>query len=208
MPDGRGVRFHIKRYRAIRGVTPGEQEMEGIFLLQRAKIPTVTPAAWGRLDDGRSFVVTEDLGDYADCEKLVASGLTFGRLLEPTALLAARLHKAGLHHRDLYLCHFFAKVDGGGVDLKLIDPGRVGELAGWFRQRWIVKDLAQFWYSTMSLNIPDADRSAWLDAYVATRKIGDPSALRRSIEKKVAWIARHDAGLRAKQPNRNVSLPE
>jgi len=41
-------------------------------------------------------------------------------LLTPTAQLAAKLHSAGLHHRDLYLCHFMAKVDVDQAELKLI----------------------------------------------------------------------------------------
>jgi hypothetical protein len=31
--------------------------------------------------------------------------------------------------------------------------------------------------------------------------------LRRAIEHKSAWIARHDRSLSAKQPTRNVSIP-
>ena len=63
------------------------------------------------------------------------------------------LHDEDLHHRDLYLCHFFAN-PGDPRDLRLIDAGRVKRLPGWpLRQRWIVKDLAEFWYSTLGLAV-------------------------------------------------------
>ena len=158
--------------------------------------------------DGRSFLITEDLTGYRDAEKLVREGaLTFDQLLEPTAELAARLHGGGLHHRDLYLCHFFARPTDA-TDLRLIDAARVKRLPGWpMRTRWIVKDVAQFWYSTMGLPISDAQRARWLARYAERRELTSTASLRRAIERKAAWIARHDACLREKQKDRNVSLP-
>jgi heptose I phosphotransferase len=161
---------------------------------------------WGRLTDGHSFVITEDLAGYRDAEKLVKAGLPFETLLEPTADLAARLHEVGLHHRDLYLCHFFAN-ESSPTDLRLIDAARVKPLPGWpTRNRWIVKDLAQFWYSTLSLPVTDEQRSRWLARYAERRKLPSTTTLRRQIERKSASIARHDRKLREKQAGRNVSL--
>ena len=37
--------------------------------------------------------------------------------------------------------------------------------------------------------------------------VKDVDGLRKSILRKVAWIARHDRKLNAKQPDRNVSIP-
>jgi hypothetical protein len=266
--DGRPVRLHIKRYRPVRGrLTPAEEEVAGHRLLLDHDIPTAELVGWGTMADGRSFIIVEDLSGYADCEKLVAGGLPFDRLLQATAMLAAKLHAAGLHHRDLYLCHFFAKAQnphpdplpeyrergkergvdvsstgfqpvparGGaeqdrgagvgstgfqpvavsartgkecGVDVRLIDPARVRLLPRWlFRRRWIVKDLAQFWYSTLSLGVSDEQRLAWMACYGRQRGIADAAALTRKVRRKSDWIARHDRKLRARQPGRNVSIP-
>lgn len=207
--DGTPVRLHVKRYPATAPRRPAADEVRGIELLQRAGIPTVPLVGWGSLADGRGFVVTLDLAGYRDSEKLVQGGMPFADLLEPTADLAAKLHGGGLHHRDLYLCHFFAKpTDAGTPELALIDAARVRPLPRWFQQRWIVKDLAQFWYSTTNLSaITDAQRDAWLARYAAQRGLKNTTSLRRAIERKARWIARHDRKLNLEQPGRNVSLP-
>ncbi len=208
-------RWHVKRYTAVRGTTPAELEVRGIELLKSRGIPTVPLVAWGVAPDRRSFVLIEDLAAHRPCDKLLFAGAAFGPILAPTADLAARLHAAGLHHRDLYLCHFFARPAGGDGgdngssvdDLRLIDCARVRELPRLFRRRWVVKDLAQFWYSSLKHQITDDDRHRWLARYAEESGAGDVEALKRSILRKVAWITRHDARLNRSQPNRNVSIP-
>jgi heptose I phosphotransferase len=206
--DGTPVRLHVKRYPAGAKGTPAQDEVRGIELLQRAGIPSVPLVGWGTLADGRSFVVSLDLAGFKDSEKLVQGGLPFADVLGPTADVAATLHAANLHHRDLYLCHFFAKMgEGEPPDIALIDAARVKALPGWFARRWIVKDLAQFWYSTTKLAVTDEQREAWLARYAERRGLASTASLRRAVVRKAGWIARHDRSLNAKQPTRNVSLP-
>src|SRR6185369_13028998 len=81
--DGKAIRLHIKRYFAPS--SGAREEVSGIGLLQQAQIPTMQIVGWGMLADGRSFFISEDLGDYRDAEKLVASGTSFERLLELSA---------------------------------------------------------------------------------------------------------------------------
>lgn len=212
--QGRPGRWHVKRYAAVRspGPTPAEREVAGIRLLQQAGIPTVPLVAWGVLEDRRSFVIIDHLADFGPGDKLLDAGAPFARLSDPSADLAAKLHGAGLHHRDLYLCHFFAHVPAdpiAEVELRLIDCARVKRLPRFLtRARWILKDLAQFWYSTLKHpDITDAQRDTWLHRYAATAKVEDVERLRRQIVRKVAWIGRHDVRLNRAQPNRNISIP-
>jgi DNA-binding helix-hairpin-helix protein with protein kinase domain len=129
-------------------------------------------------------------------------------MILPATHLAAQLHNAGLHHRDLYLCHFFMKYDEETIDVKLIDIARVKKLPALLtRTRWIVKDLSQFWFSTLPLPITEPQREAWLARYMEKRGEKGLVPLKRAIEKKVARIAKHDAKLRKKQPGRNISIP-
>ena len=213
--EGRPKRWHVKRYTAVRGrsKTPAEQEVGGIQLLQGAGIPTVPLVGWGVLADRRSFVIVEDLADYRPGDKILpAGGATFGQLLEPTADLAAKLHTANLHHRDLYLCHFFVNTanTANTADLRLIDCARVKRLPPVLtRGRWVVKDLSQFWYSTFKHpEITDAQRDAWLRRYASRAGVENFERLRSRVRRKVDWIARHDKKLNRAQPNRNISIPE
>lgn len=208
LPDGRGVRLHIKRYPAtMHSTTPAAIEVRGYRLLVDANIPAAPIIAHGRLSDGRSFVILQDLAGYTPGDQLVRQGTPFERLLTTTADLAALLHQSGLHHRDLYLCHFMAKLAGDNIDVKLIDPARVRRLGNIFtRRRWIVKDLAQFWYSTLALPITSEQRHRWLERYASRRGIS-ARTFRRAIERKAQAIARHDTRLNHRQPGRNVSIP-
>ncbi|MGD0542046.1 MAG: hypothetical protein ABSB33_11050, partial [Tepidisphaeraceae bacterium] len=74
-------------------------------------------------------------------------------------------------------------------------------------RRWIVKDLAQFWYSTTELAITDSQRDQWLEHYCRQTEIGKTEALKRSIQRKSGAIGVHDEKLRRRQPNRNISIP-
>lgn len=204
--DGTQVRWHVKRYPSARRTPPAETELAGHRDLEGAGIPTASLVAWGVLHDRRSFVIFDDLSGFSPADKLVERGVSFDTLLQPTAALAARLHDAGLHHRDLYLCHFMARVEGSNADVRLIDTARVRKLPRLTRRRWIVKDLAQFWYSTQALGVTDAMRRAWLDRYATLRNLA-PSSLVGAIERKVRQIARHDRKLNIAQPSRHVSIP-
>lgn len=202
--DGTAVRLHIKRYPTA---APAEIEVAGYRLLVESGIPAASIVAHGRLADGRGFVVLPDLAGFTPADVLVEDqGVPFETLLEPTANLAARLHSAGLHHRDLYLCHFMVNVAEAAIDVRLIDTARVARLSNPLtRRRWIVKDLAQFWYSTLKLPVTDEQRTRWLAHYTG-RAGTSPEKLRSAIERKAAVIAAHDLRLNRRQPNRNVSL--
>lgn len=83
----------------------------------------------------QSFVMTEDLGDIISLEELCVdwkqnppdSAFRNGLIIE-IAKLAARLHGAGLCHRDFYLCHLVMKkseLAEGKINLILIDLHRM-----------------------------------------------------------------------------------
>jgi hypothetical protein len=203
------IRLHVKRFPAMGSASPARDEAEGYRLLQDRGIPAAVVAAWGNLDDGRSFIAIEDLAGFTPADKLVESGLPFDQVLGPTADLSAHLHNAGLHHRDLYVCHFLARVEKDrAAEIRVIDAARVRKLPGVLtRRRWIIKDLAQFWYSTTQLAITDSQRDEWLIRYCAKTKYEKIGPLKRSIQRKSDAIGAHDEKLRRRQPNRNISIP-
>ena len=187
-----------------------QAEAEGYGALHERGIGSAVVAAWGTLDDGRSFIATEDLAGFEPADKLVEGGVDFDRLLTPTADLAAKLHNAGLHHRDLYLCHFLARgAENDPVELRLIDAARVRALPRVFtRRRWIVKDLAQFLDSMTQLPVTDVQRDVWLARYAQQTNIRALERLRRSIMRKSNSIAAHDRRLRVRRPGRNITIPK
>jgi hypothetical protein len=202
---GERIRWHIKRYAAVRGVPPADIEVQGIRLLERAKIPTVSLIGYGTLTDGRSFLILEDLAGYVAGDKWLEKGNSIEPFIESIAELAARLHRADLHHRDLYCCHFMLRPEP--MDVRLIDAARVRPLpGGLMRIRWIIKDLAQLWYSLP----PGTVRQRMIDQYNRRtgRKKWAASAMGWMVRSKSRSIGRHDVRLRRKQPRRNISLPE
>lgn len=195
-------RLHVKR---LRPPTGGEvfREVGGVRLLESAGIPSVPLVAWGVGKDRSGVLVTRDLAGFTPADRLLQEGRTFDDLVEPTVNVAARLHRAGLHHRDLYLCHFLSR-EG---EIRLIDAARVRKMPWLTRRRWIVKDLAQFRYSGLEAGVGEEDLDAWLRLWaehVDTR----PHRWRDAVRRKTDRIARHDLHLRQRQPERRTSLSD
>lgn len=197
-----GLRFHVKRLRPPHGGEV-ESEVAGIGLLEAAGIPTVPLVAWGETAGGAGVVVTHDLAGFSPADQLVSGGQPFARFLEPTATLAAKLHSAGLHHRDLYLCHFlFNDTD----EARLIDAARVRRLPWLSRRRWVVKDLAQFRYSAREAGAKEQELDRWLEIWLRQMGIAEAQRWRAAVLRKVAAIARHDRNLAVSSPERYRSL--
>ena len=194
-----GTRLHVKRLRPPHG-RELEAEVSGIRLLESAGIRTVPLVCWGVGGDGGGVLVTRDLAGFTPADALLQAGRPFADLLAPTADVAARLHAADLHHRDLYPCHFLLNETG---DVRLIDAARVKKLPRLTRRRWVVKDLAQFRYGGEKAGVAAAQLDGWLDRYAGGAA---PPRLAAAVIRKAARIARHDAALRRRQPGRDASL--
>ncbi|MEA3386057.1 MAG: lipopolysaccharide kinase InaA family protein, partial [Thermodesulfobacteriota bacterium] len=114
--------------------------------------------AWGQ-DDKNSLVLSEGishvmrLSEWADknfgkgFHRNTQAILAKHRIIEEVANIVARMHSAGLHHQDLYLCHFLCGSEQDGLPLTLIDLQRV-ERHRRLPMRWQVKDLAQLHFSS------------------------------------------------------------
>ena len=121
-------------------------------------VPTV--AAYGRRGwnpaTQRSFVLCEALERCASLEDMVRGWgpspppLALRRqLLRQVALLTRNLHRAGVNHRDYYLCHLFVdtrRLAQGEVALAVIDLHRAG-VRRRVPRRWLLRDLAALLYS-------------------------------------------------------------
>lgn len=103
-----------------------------------------------------------------------------------------RFHREGFCHRDLYLCHIFIGIQSGRRPVfTLIDLARCFRV-GWFRRRWIVKDLASLNYSAGS-EVSRSDRMRFLMRYLSTNQLdAGQKKLVRQVLAKTQRIARHD----------------
>jgi hypothetical protein len=202
-------RWHIKRYPKSAGRIV-DSEVEGSRLLASVGVPVAPVICHGRLADGRSFVAIEDLAGFTPLDKWIGRDHPFEPHLKATADLAAKMHAAGVHHRDLYMCHFMVRAAETGFDLRVIDTARVDRM--WnplTRFRWVVKDLAQFWYSAKSASVSADQRDRWLERYAEQRGPEvDIEKLADAVRQKAGRIARHDVKLNRLQPTRHVSIPD
>ena len=152
LADGRPIRLHVKRYRPVRGtVTPGRGGGGRHPIASSRGHPH---GAAGRLGQaGRRAGVSSSSKtwpDTAPADKLIAAGTPFDSLLDRRPTWPRDCTRPACTTAT-YTCAISSPrwTTGRVADLSLIDAARVRRLPGWpTRRRWIVKDLAQFWYST------------------------------------------------------------
>ena len=144
-------------------------ERRAIQRLHEIGVPTMQAAGYGRQGwpaaRQRSFIITDELAGIVSFEQL-AQGVAGPpleadlkrRLIRQMADLTRRLHRNGVNHRDLYLCHFALQLDTAkspGPSVYVIDLHRV-QCRARTPRRWIIKDLAALYFS--SLDLPPARR--------------------------------------------------
>lgn len=190
-------KHHIKNLRtwlrakvgAGPGETAGRVEAQNVARLLRSGIAAMRLIAYGeRLhDDGRleSFVLTEELKGFTQLDHFLKERFPardqqaicdrdpqLDRLLREVADVAAKFHRLGYNHRDLYCCHFFIRESQDGrYKVNLIDLQRV-EHRRHFRLRWLVKDLAQLAYSAPRDRISCGRKMAFIKRYLGVKKLG------------------------------------
>ena len=154
-------------------------EVHAIEKLNATGIATTPLVAYGQRGSNpaklQSFVMTQDLGDIISLEELCVDWKGSPpdeafkrRLVIALAQLAARLHGAGLCHRDFYLCHFVLKKAGlarGEMDLILIDLHRMlfGQPGAGSA---VMKDVAGLYFSAMDCGFNADDWTLFKQHYL------------------------------------------
>jgi len=166
-------------------------------------LPGPVPVAWGQ---GRNFsaVVSEAINHVMKldqwAEKKCGSTDPKGDewlgikedLIKDVAKIVGKMHANGLHHQDLYLCHFLCGSEKYGRPLTLIDLQRVRKHRK-LPRRWQIKDLAQLYFSSERF-VTEADRTFFWRVYKKTYggiSENEEQFLWRSIAKKSRRIRRH-----------------
>ena len=151
----------------------------------------------------RSVVITEELAGMTSLEDLVASWRRMPpvpcakrALIAAVAELARRLHDSGVNHRDLYLCHILQSQETGR--LHLLDLHRA-QIRRRVPRRWRIKDLSALLFSSEEAGLTRRDLLRFVAVYRNRRwrtSLAEEPDLWRSVKRKAASIARHDARLR------------
>ena len=214
-PDGAKRLFMKKHYPASwLSAPPGRTEWENIFRLRRLGLSTPEPVATGfDAATRRSFLLTEEIEGGCPLDRFLREEAAkyfqgrelaafYRRLARQLAVFIRKFHGAGYNHRDLYLCHFFIRLNqadwktGKGsevpFELVMLDLQRV-ELRRRFRRRWLVKDLAELLYSTRFVPASACDAMRFACAYWGVDRLdAKQKNFVRSVLRKVERIARHN----------------
>lgn len=153
-------------------------EYAAIRHCEQRGLKTMTPAAVYKQGKNpatcRSFLITDELDDMVDLETLAANwqryidGLkTKRRLIKAVAKFSAAMFDSGMNHRDFYICHFMLKQDTLHDEiptLYLIDLHRA-QIRKNVPRRWLIKDLAGLYFSTMDLPLTKRDYCYFLKEF-------------------------------------------
>ncbi|MDR2365127.1 MAG: lipopolysaccharide core heptose(I) kinase RfaP [Zoogloeaceae bacterium] len=180
------------------------QEWRALQRLAAAHVPTMRAAAFG--ERGRnparrqSFLITEEITPAIDLETLTQSwqaapparALKYA-LIRALAELVRNMHRAGVNHRDCYLCHFLLRTEDWettAAPLVVIDLHRAQTRAV-VPRRWRDKDLAALYFSALDIGLTRRDKLRFLRRYFA-RPLRDilqeEAALLVWLEKKAARL--------------------
>lgn len=182
------------------------QEWRALERLHQAGVPTMTAVAYGERGGNpasrHSFIVTEELAPTLDLEQLAAewrerppmAGLKH-KVVREVARLVREMHRAGVNHRDCYICHFMLHTDAPLAQprISIIDLHRA-QTRPRVPRRWRDKDLAGLYFSSMDIGLTGRDRLRFLAVYF-------DAPLRQILSEQrtlLAWLGRKGERLMAR----------
>jgi hypothetical protein len=179
----------------------GRTDFETSLELDRLGINTPKIIAFGEqkglLFEKRSFFIAENIPDADAIERKLppcfyvpqTDKFKQKKIIEDAAVFIRKFHETGFRHRDLYFSHIF--YDGAGRFF-LIDLSRVFRPL-FLKQYYLVKDIAQLFYSAPAKFFSNTDRLRFYFAYTGRRSLtGKDKQFITKVIKKVSRIARHD----------------
>ncbi|WP_339523288.1 lipopolysaccharide core heptose(I) kinase RfaP [Pseudomonas sp. EA_35y_Pfl2_R111] len=214
--DGRG--YFVKIHRGIGWgeiaknlltaklpVLGARQEWQAIQRLKEVGVATMTAVAYGERGSNpaaqHSFIVTEELAPTTDLEQLSLSWAQQPpeprlkwALIEGVANMVGAMHRAGVNHRDCYICHFLLHTDrpvtAEDFRLSVIDLHRA-QVRSAVPLRWRNKDLAGLYFSALGIGMTRLDKLRFLRGYFAALKGDQPlRQILREEARLLAWLER------------------
>jgi len=155
------------------------QEWQALQRLHEAGVPTMNAVAFGERGSNpaeqHSFIITEELAPTISLEDYTLTwpaqppmASTKWALIDEVARMAGTMHRAGVNHRDCYICHFLLHTDRpvepGTLRLSLIDLHRA-HTRDQVPRRWRDKDLAGLYFSALGIGLTQRDFLRFLRVY-------------------------------------------
>ena len=181
------------------------QEWRALERLHQVGVPTMTAVAYGERGanpaDQHSFIVTEELAPTVSLEdfsidwvKQPPAPALKRALIAEVARMTGMMHRAGVNHRDCYICHFLLHTDrpisADDLRLSVIDLHRAQTRTATPR-RWRDKDLAALYFSALDIGLTRRDKLRFLRGYFQ-RPLRD---ILREEAALLAWMERKAAKL-------------
>ena len=179
---GVGYREIFKNLSQLRlPVVSAKNEWQAIKRLDDLGINVPKVAAYGErgLNPAikESFVLMEEIAPAISLEDLAKKWRSkkpdtkFKRvLIDKVASHVRVMHAAGINHRDLYICHFLMMIreeeqpNLDNIQLFLIDLHRA-QARKYPLVRWMIKDLAGLYFSSMDVGLTKRDLYRFVQAY-------------------------------------------
>ncbi len=155
------------------------QEWLALERLHEVGVPTMTAVAYGERGsnpaDQHSFIVTEELAPTVSLEdfsidwvKQPPEPRLKRALIAEVARMTGMMHRAGVNHRDCYICHFLLHTDkpvtADDLKLSVIDLHRAQTRPA-ITRRWRNKDLAALYFSALDIGLTRRDKLRFLKGY-------------------------------------------
>lgn len=155
------------------------QEWRALERLHQVGVPTMTAVAYGERGsnpaDQHSFIVTEELAPTVSLEdfsidwvKQPPAPALKRALIAEVARMTGMMHRAGVNHRDCYICHFLLHTDRpitpAELKLSVIDLHRA-QTRPRITLRWRNKDLAALYFSALDIGLTRRDKLRFLKGY-------------------------------------------
>jgi len=197
-------------------VISASNEYRAVLALQRAGVYTLTVAAYARRGWNparvKSMIVTAELTGTISLEQFCANWAehpppagTRTRIICALADCARRMHRAGVNHRDFYLCHFHLdewSLHEQEARCYLIDLHRA-QVRERTPRRWLVKDLAGLYFSAMDCGFSQRDLLRFIRHYHGgglRAALGRDRRLWRQVERRAGKLYRRSHGREPPSP--------
>ena len=192
-------------------------EYRAVKALESLGVDTMAVGAYASLGHNpaamQSMIVTEDLVGTVSLEDYCAEWAEHPpafavrlRLLRKLADSAGRMHRAGINHRDFYICHFH--LDEGTLEQSsprcfVIDLHRA-QIRRRTPRRWLVKDLAGLYFSAMDCGLQRRDLLRFMSRYTKGGlrvAIGRDRAIWRQVEQRARRLYQREHGRPPPEPD-------